>query len=189
MKVCKNCGINKDLSQYYKHKDMSDGHLNICKDCVKSRVAKRENELRKDPEWLEGERVRGRDKYHRLNYKDRSRELGKDPERAKKRRESRKKSMEKYPEKKSAHSKSSHIYKEGYEKHHWSYNEGDEKSVIFLKKEDHAKLHRVTVYDQERKMYRKCHNNELLDSIELVIEWLRVKCSVTDFEVYGTDNY
>lgn len=34
-KTCFKCGIEKDLSQFYKHKAMSDGHLGKCKDCAK----------------------------------------------------------------------------------------------------------------------------------------------------------
>jgi ribosomal protein S27AE len=40
MKTCRECGIEKPLDQYYKHKAMADGHLNKCIECVKSRVKK-----------------------------------------------------------------------------------------------------------------------------------------------------
>ena len=40
MKICKECGIKKPLAEYYVHKAMADGHLNKCKLCVRSRVAK-----------------------------------------------------------------------------------------------------------------------------------------------------
>lgn len=40
MKACRTCGIEKDLTDYYKHPKMADGHLNICKDCTKNRVHK-----------------------------------------------------------------------------------------------------------------------------------------------------
>lgn len=38
MKKCRECGESKELKEYYKHKQMGDGHLNKCKDCVKKRV-------------------------------------------------------------------------------------------------------------------------------------------------------
>jgi hypothetical protein len=40
MKVCRECNIEKSFSEFYKHAAMSDGHLNKCIPCVKSRVSK-----------------------------------------------------------------------------------------------------------------------------------------------------
>ena len=44
MKVCRECKKNKPLIEFYKHKQMADGHLNKCIECVKSRVTKHRNE-------------------------------------------------------------------------------------------------------------------------------------------------
>lgn len=47
-KKCKKCEREMTLDNFYKHKYMQDGHLNICKDCVKARVSKhRENNIDK----------------------------------------------------------------------------------------------------------------------------------------------
>jgi hypothetical protein len=39
-KVCRRCSIEKPITEFYEHAKMLDGHLNICKDCVKFRVKK-----------------------------------------------------------------------------------------------------------------------------------------------------
>ena len=70
MKKCIKCGITKELEGFYLHNKMKDGHLNKCKDCCKEESKQREEQLRKDPNWCEQEKLRSKEKYHRLNYKD-----------------------------------------------------------------------------------------------------------------------
>ena len=57
MKQCLKCGEVFDLSFFYKHSKMLDGHLNHCKECVRSRIR---NQSRGNPAVLERERKRNK---------------------------------------------------------------------------------------------------------------------------------
>jgi len=39
IKTCRTCGVEKQIDDYYVHSQMGDGHLNICKECVRKRVS------------------------------------------------------------------------------------------------------------------------------------------------------
>lgn len=161
-KSCIICSILKPLDEYYKHSKMGDGHLNKCKDCTKRQVKEREEKLRQDPQWLDKEKTRHREKYNRLGY----REKHKPTYEIKKRDMAKYKKL--YPEKTKAKNASQRMEKQkGNELHHWSYNQQHWKDVIELTRKQHAKLHRYIVYDPERMMYRRYDNNELLYTREL----------------------
>jgi hypothetical protein len=61
MKKCFKCSLEKPLDEFYKHKQMPDGHLNKCKSCAKNDVKNRENILRQNIDYIEKERKRGRE--------------------------------------------------------------------------------------------------------------------------------
>lgn len=168
MKKCINCGKLKDIECYYKHKQMSDGHLNKCKECCKYQASIRESSLRAtNQEWVEKDRKRARDKYYKLGYKDKYKPS------AESKREIMRRYKEKYPEKLRALNLSSNLRPKisGNQLHHWSYNIGDEKSVIELSVSNHNLAHRFMIYDQERMMYRTL-SGELLDTKERHEEYI-----------------
>lgn len=56
-KVCMKCGLEKHLSDFYKHPEMTDGHVNKCKACNKKDVTK--NRKDKIEYYREYDRKRG----------------------------------------------------------------------------------------------------------------------------------
>lgn len=161
IKKCFKCSEVKVITDFYPHKQMGDGYLNKCILCAKNDEKLRQKKLRENPEYVERERKRGRDKYYRLNYKERKI----DPKLKKKTME---KYIHNYPEKRIIKKYMSSLKPliKGNNLHHWSYNLEHAKDVIELSIKDHNKAHRFLVYDQEYFMYRRNDTMELLDTRE-----------------------
>lgn len=160
VKICFKCKIEKGVSEFYQHKAMKDGFLNKCKDCCKQESKINLSVNLKNPEFVEKEKNRHREKYHRLN----SNWIKPNSEIRKKANDNYQK---RFPEKKIARHLSQHIKVEkGYHKHHWSYNLEHCKNIIPLTKEEHYQAHRFIIYDLEKMMYRRIDTMELLDSKE-----------------------
>lgn len=169
-KQCFKCGQIKPLTEFYKHSQMGDGHLNKCKSCTRNDSKIQLNKNLASKEFHEKEKKRHREKYHKLNYKEKHKQS----------QEEKAKSMclykKKYPEKIKARNISQRLAKEGFHAHHWSYHKENALSIIYLTPKDHAKAHRFIIYDQERVMYRTlegllldtkdAHENYILDKIQ-----------------------
>jgi len=127
MKICFKCKQEKPLSEYYKHSQMSDGHVNKCKVCNKLDVKKDYYRKCNDPLFIEKERIRSKEKYHRLNYLERSKILNKNK-----------------PWRNSSKYKGLHRkfkIPKGIELHHWNYNDEFLEDVTLLNKKEHKQAH------------------------------------------------
>lgn len=159
-KVCFKCNIEKPITEFYKHPKMILGVVGKCKECNKSDVRKDYYRKVIDVNWVEKERERGREKYHRLNYKE-----------IKPSKEAKRKAQiiykDRYPEKAKAKNISQRLKPliKGNHLHHWNYNIEFAKDVIELNPKDHAKIHRFIRYDKTTFMYKDL-SGKLLDTKE-----------------------
>lgn len=166
MKKCIRCGENKELSEFYKHKGMTDGFLNKCKSCCRSESKSREDNLRKNLDWVESEKERGREKYHRL-YK------GKYKQSTERKKEIIDRYKAKFPEKTLCRNKISNIKAKtkGNHLHHWSYKTENAKNVIELTPKKHYSIHRFIKYNQDEMCYMSL-NGDLLDTKEKHLDYM-----------------
>lgn len=156
-KVCFKCGIEKPIDKFYKHSKMSDGHLNKCIECSKRDSTKRYFENIRNNDWAEKERVRAREKYLRLNYKNKyKKEHGFD--------DNIYKSLHKNVEKKN------NIDLKGKEIHHWDYN--NLLSVFILHRKQHRKIHKYLKMQGDN-VFVDIRSGMVLDTKEKHLEYMK----------------
>ncbi len=143
MKKCNTCGLNKSLYDYCVRKISKDGLNYRGKDCDKLyRIQNKENIKKHQNKFQSNNPNRQKEiqaKYVKVN-----------PE---KRKESIKKYLKKYPEKQKAKAAVQYNRINGFELHHWSYNQEHWKDVIPISQTNHIKIHKYMSYNKEKMMY------------------------------------
>lgn len=139
MKKCIICNEKNKLEDFYKHPQMKDGRLNKCKKCCRLQSKRRDKILRKNINWVEKERERSREKYHRLNYKKKQIIWDKD----------------KPWKKKSIYKNLSRKFKtpKGFELHHWSYSDNNLEDIVLMDVKSHRSLHSLIDLDLHKKIF------------------------------------
>jgi hemerythrin len=155
-KVCFKCNSQKEFKDFYKHPKTKDGYLGKCKICTKLDSKIISQKLVSTTEGLEKERQRHREKYIRLNYKEKQKVWN-----------------EKRPYSKSC------LYKnlskklkteKGIELHHWNYSEKYIEDVFFLKIKEHRQAHKYLI-KTEKNIFSDLNGN-LLDTREKHLNYL-----------------
>jgi hypothetical protein len=155
MKVCKRCLKQKELFEFYKHKDMLDGYLNYCKECTKKRV--KAHRIKNIDNIREYDRLRGRLEYRKKANRERNRSCNMSEAQKNRINESKKKWANNNKEKVYAQNILSKKLKKGeifkpdkcikcgsmcrLEAHHHDYTKPLD--VLWLCKDCHSKEHRI----------------------------------------------
>jgi hypothetical protein len=155
---------------------MGDGHLGKCKDCTKYDSGKREKQIRSTPEGVESERIRHREKYHRLGYKEKQIEWDKNKPW---------KSTTEYKGLKHRLSKK-YILNRSQELHHWNYNYLS--SIFVIDVSIHKKIHHELIFDADSLCFS--YNGLLLDTKEkhkqFILNYLKengIEYEVVDIDI------
>jgi hypothetical protein len=134
---------------------MADGTVNKCKDCNLKDVKVNYYKKAEDIVFIEKERARGREKYERLNYKDRI--------------DNRQTPWKDNPTYKGLHKKFK--AEKETELHHWNYNNEFLEDIVFMDIRQHRQAHVGLILDKEKRIF-KTIEGVYLETKEQHLEYL-----------------
>ena len=162
--VCKDCGKELPLDNFYRHSGANSVYRKECKACALIKMKQRIARLKLDPVWVEKrkkmyrERARGRTALRKGNTFEQRRRYRLNHNRL-------------FPEQHSIRTFCKRLPKiPGMHNHHWSYREEHCRDIIRLPTLQHGLVHRFTIYDQEQRMYRRM-DGSLIDSREAALSY------------------
>ena len=157
-KICFKCNLEKKLEDFYKHPQMPDGRVNKCKECNKKDTRDNYQVKSKDVSFIEKERERSKEKYYRLNYKEKQKIWDSE------------KTWKNSPKYKGLRRKFKSVPKT-HHLHHWNYNDDFLEDVIIVERFNHRRAHNLINLDLKNKIYIGL-NGEVLDTKEKHILYL-----------------
>jgi len=163
MAKCKKCGLEKGVEFYANDR--------TCKDCRKEIIRKRHHVKSNDPEWVEKERARHREKYHRLDYKEKQLIWDKDK-----------------PWKKTSAYKNLHRdlkIPKGVASHHWNYADDKLRDVVLMDFKNHKSFHQLIKLDVEKRIFKVIKTGDWLNTRKKHLNF--IISSGFDFTEYKKD--
>ena len=151
MKICPKCKEEKELSGFSKMKSSKDGLQHNCKACSRQYYAENTEQLKQYQKQYFAENPEVKAKFN-------------------------KKYESKYPEKRKATTKANNNLpsRDGYHRHHWSYNEEHWLDIIYVNASMHSYYHTHMEYDSTHMVYRAKATGELLDTRERHEAYLKI---------------
>jgi hypothetical protein len=161
-KICFKCNTEKSIDSFYKHPKMADGRLNKCKDCNKKDVRDNYDVKAQDMSFIEKERARSKEKYHRLNYKEKQKEWDSDKPW---------KSTSAYKNLRRDFNRKNKDILKTHDLHHWNYNNDYLKDFIVIERFNHKRAHKLMTLNMDSLTFIGL-NNEILDTKQKHIQYL-----------------